>query len=187
MASDINLSQPEKEELERLRRDVPDLLRLRNEVRQLRRKKEEDKQAGASQVDSAVAHRFIPTERMTSVGFATPEAALLTFMAASTSGNYEQVLSSGVPLSNKSPIDRTEFENQFRQAPHYIGMQIIAKKVVSDEKVDIQTLEFLEGKAPATMIHHMVKIGTEWRYSDTSGSTADWWDREGEVQLFIPE
>jgi len=128
---------------------------------------------------------FIPLEKLTHQGFATPEAALQTYMNAAVFGSFEQLLTACVPHTSRDS-SRTEFEQHRPRAPRFIGMQLLAKKLVSDDKVDIQTLVFLEGEAPSVSIAHVVKIGAEWKYSD-SHSAYPTWVQEGKVQLCTSE
>lgn len=185
-APTVNLTQAEKEELERLRKDVPDLLRLRGQLAQLRQATEGNGQTGTPQTRPSNAGRFIAAQQLRDVGLATPEASLQTFMASMVSGNIDGALAAAAPRPDGQSIDHTQVRQTSQQLSPFSGMQLIAKKVLSDDKVDIETLDFQEGKAPTTTVHHMVKVGAEWRYSD---STTAWpgWDREGQVETLMPE
>lgn len=167
-----------------MRRDYPELLRLRNQVTQLRQERESDKHRGAAQSDTALAGRFISARELTNIGFATAEAALQSFTAALASGDFEQVLAA-MPEEERKPTDRAQYEEGFRTMPPLRGIQMIAKKVLSDDKVEIQVLTFLEGKPPNNAITPMFKVGNEWR---CGGSRSGFpWNEEGKIELLIPE
>ena len=185
----VDLNQGERNELERLRRDMAGLLRLRNEVTQLRRESEARKQqllgTGGGLARALPSSNFIPKEQVVNVGLATPEAALQSYMAAMASGSFEQVLATLPPAVTNDPASRASFEKAIKdELLGFRGLQMTAKKVLSDDRVDIQVLVFEEGRAPELGIQHLVKIGSEWRMG---GSTsAGGWNQDGKVQLLTP-
>jgi len=186
-----------KDEIERLQKNQTELLRLRGEVGLLRRQlKSQNGQAAQQPVPASRARlapsAFVSKDQLTNAGFATPEAALQTFMHGMVSGNLDQVVSA-FSSSAQDPADlindpekRREFEKASHEAASsFQGQQILAKKVVSDYRVDLEVLIYSEGKFPDATIQRMVKEGNEWKcagsYGVSQSSTND-----DQIQLFAP-
>jgi hypothetical protein len=62
---------------------------------------------------------------------------------------------------------------------------MIAKKVLSDDKVDIQVLVLAESTAPNIVVQHMLKVGDEWKLGGSAGLNDDWY-RDGQIQWLTP-
>jgi hypothetical protein len=185
------LTQAERDELEQLRKNAPELLGLRGEVTRLRQERDAQKQQLASSGSTPARPRpvgdFIPKEQLVNAGTATPEAALQTFLAAVASGNFDQVLATMPPdFTGDKASGRASFEKAIQQEGGRLkGVQITAKRVLSDNKVELQLLVFEEGKAAVLAIHRMVRIGNEWRFDQSVGG-GDSWEGDGQVQLLTP-
>jgi hypothetical protein len=195
-AAATGLSQADKAKLERLRQSETDLLRLRSEVTQLRQEAESYRHRHAQQAVSpanGLAHapaigRFMSKEQLVNAGFSTPDAALQSFMAAVASGNSQQLLAvmdpqqaTNAPAENLAALQ----QNVERLAARFKGVQMIAKKVLSDDKVDIEVLLFEEGKPPYISIQHMVKSAGEWKFSGASGANIGW-GQDGRIEVLTP-
>jgi hypothetical protein len=181
-----------------------ELLKLRGEVGVLRRQLELQK-ARTSQLAQAVQQSallekaksiplspsaFISTNQLTNAGLDTPEATVQTYFHGMFSDNYDQVVSTmssqipGPKLDN--PKDREDFEKTIGENISTLqGIQMIAKKTVSDDKVDMEVMVFQEGKAPDMSINHMVKEGNQWKYAG-SASVSPSWSSDGQVQPITP-
>ena len=175
-----------------------ELLKLRGEVGVLRRQLESQKTQAAQQSapsKEAKTARLAPSayiskDQLTNAGFDTPEAALQTWMHGFSTGNYDQAVSAMSAqiqaATLNDPKDREGFEKAFHEPASSIqGIQMIAKKIVSDEKVDLEVLIFQEGKAPEMGIQHMVKEGGQWKYAGGASDSPSW-SKDGQVQPITP-
>ena len=205
----LAMARTKAQEAARPRTDANDLARLRNEVTQLRQQlaaqQSRTLQAAAppNEAPKVVAHTpgsYIAKEQMGHVGFATPEAGLETITFALMNGTYEQTIEAMGDIFAKSERENPNGSEEFaaRQkkiAPHFKGMQIVAKKVLADDKVELKyrwdfAPEFLQLNPgltpPEFQTQPMLRIGTEWRMG---GSTRDHqrdWDVGGQIQTFTP-
>jgi RNA polymerase sigma factor (sigma-70 family) len=190
-----------KAELDRLRNDQSELLRLRAEVTQLRTaadKKGKQEQA-FSTANRAARPRgeYISKEAIAPAGYDTPEAALQTMTWALMAGTYEQADEALAPdlLAADPPNDKEKaaFEERRKASvPLFRGMQIMAAKEVSDDRVefkvkmdaDFPTAGGAPQEKPDYVIQPMAKIGNEWKLG---GSTHQWneaWEKEGNVTTY---
>jgi hypothetical protein len=106
------------------------------------------------------------------------------------SGNYDQTMNSfstGTrPDGINAPKNREDFENGSRVAAvSFQGQQMLAKKIISDDKVDLEVLAFFEGHAPDISVQHMVKEGGQWKFSGSASVRQDW-EKDGKVQTYAP-
>jgi hypothetical protein len=112
------------------------------------------------------------------------------------SGNYESTIEGLSPELQaealNDPKDRETFETGLeKEMPLFKGMQIAARKVLGDEKVELKVKMDADPHQdrPNTtefMIQTMVKIGSEWKLG---GSTREYhpnWDKTGDVQMLSP-
>jgi len=181
-----------------------ELLKLRGEVGVLRQQLESQKAQTASLAQAVQqsalldkAHAiplapsaFISTNQLTNAGLDTPEATVQTFFHGIFSDNYDQFVSTTsaqIPVPGlNDPKDREDFEKAFREkASNLQGIQLIAKKAVSDDKVDVEVMVFQNGEAPNMLIEHMVKEGNQWKYAG-SASVSSSWGNDGQVQSITP-
>jgi len=166
-----------------------ELLKLRGEVARLRVESQELAELRAESTGKASKRRvggFIPKEQLANVGFATPEAALRSNMAALMSGDYARTMASMAAPDEPTEESRESFEKAAREfSLKFKGMQMIAKNVISEDEVNILVLPLIEGEEPRTGIQHLVKSGTEWRL-DQSYSGGQIWSGDGQVQWLAP-
>lgn len=170
-----------RDENEHLNGNAVELLKLRGMVGTLRQELESQKTAAAKQPTNLAEEStgsYISKDHLTDAGFQTPEAALQTYFQAVLSGNYDRVVAATPAQSGASdPKQREQFEKGFREAEEIIrfqGIQLLAKKVITDDTVDIEFLVYAEGKAPEVQIQQMVKEGAEWKAGNSQGVDPSW-------------
>jgi hypothetical protein len=202
----LSAARATKDDLERLRKDQTELLRLRNEVGQLRRQLELQK-AQASQQQPARGKpaepaitppgAYITKEQLAHVGYATPETALQTITWAMMKGTYEQVNEGLRPeeieSEAKDPKARDGFEaRQKIMAPLFKGMQILAQKVLGEDKVelkvkmDVDPIPNQKRQMPPFMIQPMVRVGDVWKLGGSTRGHQETWDQDGQIQTYTP-
>jgi hypothetical protein len=192
-------------ELERWHKERNELLRLRAEVSQMRQQLE----ALKSRANGQTAQRmespriaghapgsYISKEQMAFAGYATPEAALETCMWAGIKGTYEQVLE-GLSPNRRAHLSNFEYKESFevsqKQGSDLLkGMQIVAKKVLGDNEVElkckmdvIRAPGLVNPNFPEFLVQSMSKVGDEWKMGD-SGECPKTWDEDLRVTKFIP-
>jgi hypothetical protein len=126
---------------------------------------------------------YITKKQLANVGCSMPEAALETVTWAMMNANYDKTIESFAPEMQtemkKDPNDRKQFESAMKRgAPSFKGMQIVAKKTIADDKVDLKVLmEDTRAKSPGNKyyLQMMAKIGNEWKVGGgTRGYQANW-------------
>lgn len=143
--------------------------------------------------------QYLSVNEFAFAGYATPEAALETLHWAMVKGTLEQANDTLAPDMRPKSVtqsDRDHFETmRARLAPGVKGFQIVAKKILARDKVELKTrddynLEAMKKLAaplpPEYMIQPMVKINGEWKLG---GSTREWtpnWDTTGQIQTYTP-
>src|SRR4051812_31506805 len=192
-----------EEKLERMRRDQAELLRLRSEVGQMRRQLEAEKTSAQSPRGKATEREiprpgaYVTKEQLAHVGYGTAEAALQTMTWAIMSGSYDQANESLSPemLADqlKDPKGREEFEAGLKVvAPLFKGFQILAKKVLAEDKVELKVktdkapIPGQPQEPPPFTVQPMVKIGDVWKRGGSTRGYQETWESEGEIQRFVP-
>lgn len=152
-----------------------------------------------SQIPPVPPGSFISTEHLANVGYATPEAAFETMMWAEMKGKYDTFLESYSPKIRaeleKEPIDRKQFEHIAKSdSRSFRGTQIMAKKIVSDDKVELKvSMEGKEGHRTFFVsqtlksdygIQTVVKVGSEWKMAGGFGGYTTNWDESGSIITF---
>ena len=182
---------------ERLNANAAELPKLRGMIGTLRRELESQKAAAAKASTnlteaSMVAHKpgsYISKDQLADAGFKTPEAALQTYFQALLSGDYNRVVAAMTAKSGATiPEQREAFEKGFREAEEvarFQGIQMLAKKVIADDRVDVEFLVYEEGKAPVISIQQMVKEGGGWKAGNSQGLDESWGQR-GQIQPLTP-
>ncbi len=143
------------------------------------------------------AGAYILKNQFAFAGYATPEAALESMLWAYLNGDYDMVMSS------VGPKDQADLKKQFsgnpkrfksemrRESTQVKGAQILARKTVSADKVELK-FQIVEtggrgGRVTTNcMIQPLVKIGNEWKLvmnEITQYKTN--WDQSGEIQTFV--
>ncbi len=197
---DLAAIRARQQELDGLRQELAELPALKNQLAQLRRQNEAAKTgpgnqaaiASPAKVGALAPGDYISKEQLAFVGYATPEAALQSMTWAMISGDYDLTTQALSPELRTEALndfkDRETFESgREKEAPLFKGMQIAARKVVSDEKVELKVkidADPLPNSPvqPEFMIQTMTKIGAEWKLGgSTKGYNPDW-EKTGDVQ-----
>ena len=207
IAAARSASQTRNDELERLQKDAGELLRLRNEVSQLRQQIAAAKSAAQAPVTqpavsppAASGGAYISKDQLANVGYATPEAALQTITWLMMHGTLDQVRQGlGIDLAKEPDGETPESfaQKQKMMAPLFKGMQFVAKKVVSDDRVELKVKMDADpapgrpdSAPPEFVLQPMVRENNEWKLGgSTMGYDASqWrkWDGDGRVQAIVP-
>jgi hypothetical protein len=132
------------------------------------------------------AGRYMTQKQMTFAGYATPEAALQSIAWAAINGDGDKVFACFSPEMQaditKEPNGRARFNADIkRHAQQLKGMQIMARKMLADDKAELKiklgiTSPAKNGKpAPGFRIQSMVKVGDDWKLGgSTQDYTPDW-------------
>ena len=138
---------------------------------------------------------YIAKKQLANVGYSTPEAALETVTWAMMSVNYDKTIESFAPEMQaemkKDPNDRQQFESAMKRgASSFKGMQIMAKKTIADDKVDLKVLmEATSTKSPDNKyyLQVMAKIGNEWKVGGGTRSYQASWDNGSNIVIFTAQ
>jgi hypothetical protein len=138
---------------------------------------------------------YITKNQLANVGYNTPEAALETRTWAMMSVNHDKAIESLAPERQaeikKDPNDRKKIESAWkRAAPLFKGMQIVAKKIIADDKVELKfVIEDTQKKNPGNkyFLQVVVKIGNEWKIGNTTRTYEASWDNNGNVVTFVTQ
>jgi len=193
-----------RDKLERLQKNQAELLRLRGEVSQMRRQLESQKAGPQPATRRETSKRvtnppgsYIAKDQLTFAGYATPESALETITWTLMSGTYDQVNEGLSPalLANESKDQngRDGFEaRQKMMAPLFKGMQIVAKKILADDQVELKVkmdadpIPGQQRDMPPFMIQPLVKVGDAWKIGGSTRGHQEAWEKDGQIQTFTP-
>ena len=143
------------------------------------------------------AGAYILKNQFAYAGYATPEAALESMLWAYLNGDYDMVMSSIGPkdqadLKKQFGGNPKRFQSQMRRAStQFKGAQILARKTVSADKVELKFQIVTPGGSGGRvttncMIQPLVKTGNEWKLvmnENTQYKTN--WDQSGDIQTFV--
>lgn len=110
---------------------------------------------------------YIAKKQLANVGYSTPEAALETAIWAMMSVNYDKTI-----------------ESPFK------GMQIVAKKTIADDKVELKVLmEATSTKSPGNKyrLQTMAKIGNAWKVDGGTRGYVASWDNGSNIVTFVAQ
>ena len=139
---------------------------------------------------------YISKKLLADVGYSTPEAALETMTWAIVNANYDKTVESFAPemqaKMKKDPNDRKNVESAMKRGGSFFkGMQIVAKKTISDDKVDLKfTQETTRANNPDSkyFFQVIVKIGNEWKVGGgTRGGFMPDWDKGSNIVVFVAQ
>ncbi len=113
-------------------------------------------------------------------------------------GTYDQVNEGLSPAllaeELKDQKNREQFEaGQIKAATVFKGIQIVAKKVVADDKVELKVRVDYDSAAmknltshspPEYMLQPMVRVGNEWKLGGSTRNHTESWERDGQIQTF---
>jgi hypothetical protein len=135
---------------------------------------------------------YIPKKQLADVGYGTPEAAFETAMWALMSDNYERTTGSLDPETQaefKKNIDREHFEANFRKGTTpFKGIQILAKQIIADDKVDLKILindTLINNPADKYRLQILVKISDEWKIDGEVRRYEPSWDNGSNIVTFV--
>lgn len=138
---------------------------------------------------------YITKKQLANVGYSTPEAGLETATWAMMSANYDKMIESFAPemqtQMKKNPNSRQQFESAMKSgAPSFRGLQIMAKKTIADDKVDLKVwMEATSANSPDNKyrLQVMAKIGNEWKVGGGTRSYQASWDNGSNVVTFVAQ
>jgi len=166
-------------ELAKRQRDQSELLRLRGEVGVLRRQtKELDaleaslKTQSAGTVETAATADYWPRDSWAFAGYASPDAALQTFVWAASEGDLKTLLGSVAGEAQKRIEKDLEGKSEGEASRKAIddainlkSVRVYHRNVQSDDTVIIQA-GYENGRITYVEKLFMKKIGNEWKLSD---------------------
>lgn len=205
-AAALSVVAASRDEIQRLQKNQAELLRLRGEVGLMRRQLESLKaqttsqpaiQRETSKPGSPPPGSYLSKDQLTFAGYATPETALETITWTMMNGTYDQANEGLSPAllagESKDQKSREGFEaRQKTMAPLFKGMQIVAKKLMADDKVELKVrmdadpIPGQQHDMPPFMIQPMVKIGDAWKIGGSTTGHEEAWDKDGQIQTFTP-
>ena len=195
-----------RDDNKRLKRNAAELLKLRGEVGQLRRQLDtanrETSQPvapaqNAQKLTNHLPGTYIPLNEVGFAGYATPEAALETITWKLWNATYDQMVEE-LPLSADEKAkelnntkSREDFNTQRKKyVSHIKGLQIIAKKVLTEDKVELKVLMAhddspdLPPERTPYAVQSMIKVGNEWRLGGSTYEYQNGWENKGQIQMF---
>jgi hypothetical protein len=136
---------------------------------------------------------YITKNQLANVGYNTPEAAFETMMWAMMNGNYDKLTESFSPeiqaeMKKATDSDRKHFETKAKMdAPLFKGMQILAKKNIADNQVDLKiSMDGIEGHRTISKseygIQLIVKVGNEWKVAGGFDGYEASWDNGSQLE-----
>jgi len=169
----------DQDELAKRQRDQSELLRLRGEVGVLRRQtKELDaleaslKTQSAGTVETAATADYWPRDSWAFAGYASPDAALQTFVWAASEGDLKTLLGSVTGEAQKRTEKDLEGKSEGEASRKAIddainlkSVRVYHRNVQSDDTVIIQA-GYENGRITYVEKLFMKKIGNEWKLSD---------------------
>jgi RNA polymerase sigma factor (sigma-70 family) len=186
-----------RQEIGRLTRDNSELLKVRGELGVLQREIASKGLQGSQQfeppkstnIKSQPPGTVITRDQISFAGYGTPESAWESWLWAEYFGNYEQVLESMTPehraqVLRDSKDRETQGNFQSTVASNFNWMQIVAKKVLADDTVELK-VRSLVGDRDESSIRQMRKVGGEWKYTGGSYPHEAAWDSNGQIQTFV--
>lgn len=169
----------DQDEFAKRQRDQSELLRLRGEVGVLRRQtKELDaleaslKTQSAGTVETAATADYWPRDSWAFAGYASPDAALQTFVWAASEGDLKTLLGSVTGEAQKRTEKDLEGKSEGEASRKAIddainlkSVRVYHRNVQSDDTVIIQA-GYENGRITYVEKLFMKKIGNEWKLSD---------------------
>jgi RNA polymerase sigma factor (sigma-70 family) len=199
----LNSARRSDDEIARLRQEQSELLRLRGEVAQLRRQINGQKLTPPEQSGlqpGKVQHApgtYISKDQMQNAGYATPESAIETITYVMMKGPYEQVAEGLGPemlaAETRDPAGKEAYERRRSIiAPLFKGMQIVAKKVVSDTRVELKVKQDYDEEMkkqlspdhPDFFVQPMVKVADQWKIGGSTRAYTPNWDTGGQIEEY---
>jgi len=142
--------------------------------------------AGAARPAGNTAGRHLAKKQLAFVGYATPEDAFQSIARAVAEGDSDKVFDCLTPQGQAAignqPNSRKQFAANIKQnGQNFKGLQITARKVLADDKVELKFKIDPSSQAkkgppiPDFQVQGFAKIGSEWKVSGpTKPYTPDW-------------
>jgi len=145
------------------------------------------------------AGHYLDRKQLVFAGYATPEATLQSMFWAASNGDGDKLLACFSPEDQaaigKEPNGRKKFDADVKknaQAQSIKGMQVMARKVLADDKVELK-LKLDIASPPKNgerdkgfAICPFVKIGGEWKISGDTKKYAPDWDNGSQPEPAAP-
>ena len=130
----------------------------------------------------SIQGQYITGTQLVDAGNTTPEAALESDFWAAANGNYDLSMASYAPqMQKKVKGDNAGFAaNMRKKFTHFKGLQILARKTVADDKVELRYYCEFPKQSGQTITNRgdqiltLVKIKGAWRFTDKTAYTTNW-------------
>lgn len=139
------------------------------------------------------AGTLILKNQLVFAGYHAPEATLESVYWAIVNGNYDAAIASA-PKSEAVKVYGTnlkQFKSEWQASEYkdFASLQIIARKNVSADKVELEFQELLKGQTVDQSepgIATMIKVGDEWKFNfETVRDHTTNWDQGDNVITFV--
>ena len=152
------------------------------------KERQRSQQFDPSNIKSQPPGIVITRDKISFAGYATPEATWESWLWAEYFGNYEQALDCMTPEHrawvSRNPKDReTHADFQSSVGSNFNWMQIVAKKVLADDVVELK-VRSLVGDRGESSVRQLRKVGGEWKIVGGSYPYESTWDGDGQIQTF---
>jgi hypothetical protein len=140
---------------------------------------------------------YINKDQLAFGGYRTPEAAIQSMTYAMMKGTYNMVTnamaSDLLESLTQDPAFRKEFEEQQQLlSPLFKGLQVMARKTLEDESVELKLKMESDPAAGGEdipnglLIQRLVKLGQQWRVTGSAFPYDPSWDTEGTIKNYAP-
>jgi len=144
---------------------------------------------------------FVSRDKLADVGFGTPEAAFETMVWAMMNGNLDRYAASFTPELQADLNARSSNGAEFaatakRDAPSFVGYQIVAEKKLGTDQVDLKFLmQGKDGRRTFSLhdsgvsgfgLQRMVKVGNDWKIAEGFRGYEASWDDTNVVNVATP-
>ena len=149
--------------------------------------------AGADRPAGQGAGRYLAKKQLAFVGYATPEDAFQSIARAVAEGDSDKVFDCLTPQGQAAighqPNSRKQFAANIKQnGQNFKGLQITARKVLADDKVELKSKIDPSSQAkkgppiPDFQVQGFAKIGSEWKVSGPIKPYTPDWDNGSQTE-----
>jgi hypothetical protein len=143
-------------------------------------------EARTTPATASIKGQLIGPSQLVDAGNMTPEAALESIFWASANGNYDTVVDAYIPQMRKEVEgwygNKTKFiAGQQRKFAKFKGLQIVARKAVADDKVELKYYFEFQNQLPGQtrtnrddQVISLVKMGSTWKCGNKVSYTTNW-------------
>jgi len=135
----------------------------------------------AQPATESIKGQYIGPTQLVDAGNTTPEAALETGFWATANGNYDAVIGGYIPEMRKEVEGwyggKDKFMGHKKKFESFKGLQIVARKVVADDKVELRyycEFQFQPASNRTDQIQSLVRVGSAWMLADKTAYTTNW-------------